>query len=77
MNLAYTLSIESPDGFDVEGHENYDSDTLDAIEHDREPHDVTMEAAVLRWLGGTVNEAETVIGEQLPDGWSCKVEERG
>lgn len=75
MTLRYTLRIEAPDGFDIEGSENYDRLTLEEILEDAEPHDTTLEAQVLRWLSDPVADAESAINNSLPNGWYCKIED--
>lgn len=75
MTLRYTLRIEAPDGFDIPGEDNYDEPVMDSILADSEPHDTTLEAQVLRWLGDAIQGAENLVDLNLPDGWYCKIEE--
>lgn len=75
MTLRFTLRIEAPDSFDVEGSDTYDASVMDSILADTEPHDDTLEKQVLRWLGVQTTAAENLINDDLPEGWYCKIED--
>lgn len=52
-----------------------DPDIYDEILAAREPHDADDDAAILRWLGDKVSDAEDHMNELLPEGWYCKIED--
>jgi hypothetical protein len=67
MTFRYTLTIDTatadlPDWL------------YDEILEGSEPHDLTLEDQILRWLGGHVGTAEDTLADDLPDGWSCHID---
>lgn len=54
--------------------EELDDSTLAMIADSAEPHDPTFDAKVERFLGGPLSRAEETIGNELPDGWSVRIE---
>jgi hypothetical protein len=64
--LSYTLGIETPeDGIDAE--------TLAEIDEDAQPHDLTPEARIARWIGHLVGDIESRMADDLPEGWRVSV----
>lgn len=75
MTIRYTLRIEAPDSFDIEGSDNYDESVMESILLYADPRDDTLEKQVLRWLSVETTAAEDLINNDLPDGWYCKIED--
>lgn len=61
-------------GEDVETIKAEDSELWEEIERDRESHDDDA-AAVTRWLGDFLQDAENTLNVALPIGWYAKIEE--